>query len=173
MDGATASGSGHYAVAALVGVLYLLAFTKRLILLGGIVASGFWCYFTMFLKRIHGLLKRHLLFPTRTTAFSAFPKIPVAAPVLGTAFPDCRRRLYEKLWRRCLFLAPEYLGNVNFVSTALVGMAIGVFIMCWNITTFILFSRHFTFLAATQYPFLKYCINNSLIPLSFFCFFTC
>lgn len=69
-----------------------------------------------------------------------------------------------------LMLAPEYLGNVNFVSTALVGMAVGVFIMCWNVTTFILFSRHFTFLAATQYPFLKYCINNSVLPL-FFLFF--
>src|SRR5215213_11608536 len=70
-----------------------------------------------------------------------------------------------------LMLAPEYLGNVNFVSTALVGMAIGVFIMCWNVTTFILLSRHFTFLAATQYPFLKYCINNSVIPLSFLIFY--
>src|SRR3954451_4216660 len=70
-----------------------------------------------------------------------------------------------------LMLAPEYLGNVNFVSTALVGMAIGVFIMCWNVTTFILFSRHFTFLAATQFPFLKYCINNSIIPLSFLVFY--
>src|SRR5687767_3584975 len=70
-----------------------------------------------------------------------------------------------------LFLAPEYLGNVNFVSTALVGMAVGVFIMCWNVTTFILFSRHFTFLAATQYPFLKYCINNSIIPVVFLIFF--
>src|SRR6478672_8417765 len=70
-----------------------------------------------------------------------------------------------------LMLAPEYLGNVNFVSTALVGMAIGVFIMCWNVTTFILFSRHFTFLAATQYPFLKYCINNSIIPIAFLVFY--
>ena len=55
-----------------------------------------------------------------------------------------------------LFLAPEYLGNTNSLSCAIMGMSIGVFIMCWNITTFILFSRHFTFLAATQYPFLKY-----------------
>lgn len=70
-----------------------------------------------------------------------------------------------------LMLAPEYLGNVNFVSTALVGMAVGVFIMCWNVTTFILFSRHFTFLAATQFPFLKYCINNSIIPLLFLFFY--
>src|SRR5829696_2200716 len=70
-----------------------------------------------------------------------------------------------------LFLAPEYLGNTNSLSAAIMGMAIGVFIMCWNITTFILFSRHFTFLAATQYPFLKYCINNSVIPLSFLFFY--
>ncbi|WP_165917409.1 patatin-like phospholipase family protein [Flaviaesturariibacter aridisoli] len=70
-----------------------------------------------------------------------------------------------------LFLAPEYLGNVNALSTLLVGASVGVFIMCWNITTFILFSRHFTFLAATQFPFLKYCINNAVLPLSFLFFF--
>ncbi len=70
-----------------------------------------------------------------------------------------------------LFLAPEYLGNVNSISAAIMGISIGVFIMCWNITTFILFSRHFTFLAATQYPFFKYCINNSVIPLTFLIFY--
>jgi len=70
-----------------------------------------------------------------------------------------------------LFLAPEYLGNTNSISTAIMGMAIGVFIMCWNITTFILFSRHFTFLAATEYPFFKYCINNSAIPIVFLVFY--
>ena len=70
-----------------------------------------------------------------------------------------------------LFLAPEYLGNVNSISCAIMGIAIGVYIMCWNITTFILFSRQFTFLAATQYPFLKYCINNSVIPISFLIFY--
>jgi hypothetical protein len=70
-----------------------------------------------------------------------------------------------------LFLAPEYLGNVSSISFAIMGMSIGVFIMCWNITTFILFSRHFSFLAATQYPFLKYCVNNSAIPLAFLIFY--
>jgi hypothetical protein len=70
-----------------------------------------------------------------------------------------------------LFLAPEYIGNVNPIGAAIMGMSIAVFIMCWNITTFILFSRHFNFLAATQYPFLKYCINNSAIPLSFLVFY--
>ncbi|HEY0750104.1 MAG TPA: patatin-like phospholipase family protein, partial [Chitinophagaceae bacterium] len=70
-----------------------------------------------------------------------------------------------------LFLAPEYLGNVNALSAAFMGIAIAVFIMSWNITTFILFSRHFSFLAATQFPFLKYCFNNSVIPIVFIIFF--
>ncbi|HEV7622161.1 MAG TPA: patatin-like phospholipase family protein [Flavisolibacter sp.] len=70
-----------------------------------------------------------------------------------------------------LFLAPEYIGNVNSLGAAIMGGSIGIFIMCWNITTFILFSRHFTFLAATQYPFLKYCINNSVIPVTFLVFY--
>ena len=70
-----------------------------------------------------------------------------------------------------LFLAPEYLGQVNALSAAIVGAATAVFIMSWNITTFILFSRHFKFLATTTNPFLKYCINNALIPLFFLVFY--
>ncbi|MBI1341979.1 MAG: hypothetical protein GC171_03485 [Terrimonas sp.] len=69
-----------------------------------------------------------------------------------------------------LYLAPEYLGNVNALASAIVGIAFGMFIMSWNITSFILFSKNFQFLAATTNPFLKYCINNSIIPL-FFLFF--
>ncbi|WP_207511409.1 patatin-like phospholipase family protein [Longitalea luteola] len=70
-----------------------------------------------------------------------------------------------------LYLAPEYLGNVSMLAALFVGMAIGVFIMSWNITTFILFSRHFRFLATTSNPFLKYCINNGVIPLVFLIFY--
>jgi hypothetical protein len=70
-----------------------------------------------------------------------------------------------------LYLAPEYMGKVNTLSAAIVGISVGVFIMSWNITTFILFCRHFKFLATTTRPFLKYCINNSLIPLVFLFFY--
>jgi len=70
-----------------------------------------------------------------------------------------------------LYLAPEYLGNVSSISFAIVGVAIGMFIMSWHITTFILFSRNFKFLATTTNPFLRYCINNSIIPLVFLIFF--
>ncbi|RYG43059.1 MAG: hypothetical protein EOO01_21955, partial [Chitinophagaceae bacterium] len=70
-----------------------------------------------------------------------------------------------------LYLAPEYLGNVNAVSTALVGVSIGMFIMSWNISTFVLFSKHFRFLAATTNPFLKFCINDAVIPIIFLGFY--
>ncbi|MBX3240402.1 MAG: hypothetical protein KIT80_01870 [Chitinophagaceae bacterium] len=66
-----------------------------------------------------------------------------------------------------LFLAPEYMGEVNGVSMAIVGMATGVFIMSWNVTTFILHSNQVKFLATTSKPFLKYCTNNAVIPLLF------
>src|SRR6266498_1137404 len=70
-----------------------------------------------------------------------------------------------------LYLAPEYLGNVTAISFAIVGIAVGMFIMSWHVTTFILFSRHFKFLATTTNPFLRYCINNSVIPLIFLVFY--
>lgn len=70
-----------------------------------------------------------------------------------------------------LFLGPEYLGSVNPLGAAIVGVAIGIFIMSWHITTFILFSRHFRFLATTSNPFLKYCINNSALPAVFLIYY--
>jgi hypothetical protein len=66
-----------------------------------------------------------------------------------------------------LFLAPEYLGKVNFYSTTILGLATGLFAMSWNITTFILHTGRFKFLATTTQPFFKYCLNNSIFPLAF------
>ena len=71
-----------------------------------------------------------------------------------------------------LYLGPEYLGTLNTFGYAITGIAIGMFIVSWNITTFILFSKNFRFLAATTNPFLKYCINNSIIPVVFLVFYS-
>jgi Patatin-like phospholipase len=70
-----------------------------------------------------------------------------------------------------LFFAPEYLGNVSFLGAFILGIAIGVFIMSWNVTTFILHSKRCKFLATTAKPFLKYCINNAVLPLLFLLFY--
>ncbi len=71
-----------------------------------------------------------------------------------------------------LFLAPEYFGRINFMSMMLLGAAMGIFIMAWHITTFIIHSKRMPFIGATRQAFLKYCINNSLLPLGFFIFYS-
>lgn len=64
-----------------------------------------------------------------------------------------------------LFFSPEYLGSVNILGALITGVALGVFVMSWNVTTFILHSKRFKFLATTTHPFLKYCLNNAILPL--------
>src|SRR6187402_1057321 len=54
-----------------------------------------------------------------------------------------------------LFLAPEYMGNVNALGSGIVGMSIGMFIISWNISSFILYCKHFRFLSSATNPFLK------------------
>ncbi len=70
-----------------------------------------------------------------------------------------------------LFFSPEYLGTVNILGAIITGVALGVFVMSWNVTTFILHSKRFKFLATTTHPFLKYCINNAVLPLLFILFY--
>ena len=70
-----------------------------------------------------------------------------------------------------LFFAPEYLGRVNALGALIVGIALGVFVMSWNITTFIFHSKRCKFLATAEQPFLEYCLNNFLLPLLFILFY--
>jgi hypothetical protein len=71
-----------------------------------------------------------------------------------------------------LFLSPEYLGEINFFSMMLLGGAMAVFIMAWHITTFIIHSQRVPFMGATRHSFLKFCINNSILPLVFLVFYS-
>lgn len=66
-----------------------------------------------------------------------------------------------------LFLDPEYLGHVNFLSFLIVGFAMGGFIMTWNISFYILNGYRFEFLASLVNPFVQFSFNNSLLPFSF------
>ncbi len=70
-----------------------------------------------------------------------------------------------------LFFSPEYMGSVNMLGAIFTGLALGAFVMSWNVTTFILHSKRFKFLATTTHPFLKYCINNAVLPLLFLLFY--
>ncbi len=67
-----------------------------------------------------------------------------------------------------LFLAPEYLGEIGVFSFAILGMALGGFLMAFNIYSYILHANEFPFLATLTRPFLKFCYNNIIIPLGFY-----
>jgi len=66
-----------------------------------------------------------------------------------------------------LFLNPEYLEKSGFLAYFFVGFSCGGFIMAFNISSYIINSFRFPFLATLTNPFLKYCLNNCLIPLAF------
>ncbi len=70
-----------------------------------------------------------------------------------------------------LFLAPEYLDTVSFWSYFIMGFAIGGFVMTFNISSYIINSKRFSFIAALRRPFIKFCINNSLLPLIFIVYY--
>lgn len=74
----------------------------------------------------------------------------------------------NKLGIPYLFLAPEYQGKVDIWSFAILGFSLGAFIMAFNIYSYILHAKRFPFLGTLNRPFLKFCINNSIIPLLFF-----
>lgn len=66
-----------------------------------------------------------------------------------------------------LFLAPEYLGRVDFRSFLIFGFAVGGFVMAFNLFSYVMNGFRFPFLATLSRPFYKYCINNALIPAVF------
>jgi hypothetical protein len=66
-----------------------------------------------------------------------------------------------------LFLSPEYLNKVNFLSFFLLGLSIGIFIMAFHIASYIIMGYRFRFIATLSTAFFKFWINNSTIPLVF------
>ncbi|MGB1206993.1 MAG: patatin-like phospholipase family protein [Chitinophagales bacterium] len=66
-----------------------------------------------------------------------------------------------------LFLDPEYLDVVNFMGFFWMGISFGLFVITWNIASYMMHSSRFPFLATLYSPFLHFCLNNSLIPLTF------
>ncbi|MCB9282579.1 MAG: patatin-like phospholipase family protein [Lewinellaceae bacterium] len=66
-----------------------------------------------------------------------------------------------------LFRSPEYLGQVDFWSFFFVGFAYGAMVMSWNLTVYLVGAHFFPFLATLSRPFVKFCINNFIIPFAF------
>ena len=66
-----------------------------------------------------------------------------------------------------LFLDPEYLGTVGWWSFFIIGLMCGAFIMVFNISSYIINAYTFPFIASLARPFLKYAINNFIVPVLF------
>ncbi len=67
-----------------------------------------------------------------------------------------------------LFLDPEYLHQVSWISFFLMGIGFAVFTMAFHMTTYIMEGGRFRFLAVVKWPFIHFCINNSILPLIFY-----
>lgn len=77
-----------------------------------------------------------------------------------------------------LFFSPEYLGEVNHWAFFLIGFSVGGFTMGFNTYSYIKLGPYYPFLVLVTKPFLKFCVNNFIIPVLFsiiyiinFCYF--
>ncbi len=100
-----------------------------------------------------------------------FKKYQILLVIWYMLFSIINGGLLKNYGAEALFFTPEYNDKVNVWSIVLLGIAWGMFIMTWQITTFIMHTKRFEFLASVKHPFLKYCINNSILPLSFLIFY--
>lgn len=66
-----------------------------------------------------------------------------------------------------LFLYPEYLGSVGPWAFAILGFSVGGFSTAFHLYSYVAHSRKFPFIATLSRPFLKFSINNSVIPTLF------
>ena len=71
-----------------------------------------------------------------------------------------------------LFLDPEYLHQVSWLSFALMGVGFAILTMAFHMTTYMMDGRQFRFLAVIPKPFIHFCINNSIIPFVFYLIYT-
>ncbi len=70
-----------------------------------------------------------------------------------------------------LFLSPEYQGNTSFFSFLLIGFSFGGLTMAFHSYSYMRLASRFPFLAMVNKPFVRFCINNSIIPTTFIIYF--
>lgn len=66
-----------------------------------------------------------------------------------------------------LLLEPDYLDKFDFWAVFWVGFCLGVFTLAYQLSCYIIEGYNFYFLLTDSHPFLRFCLNNSLIPTTF------
>lgn len=126
------------------------------------------------LKQIHKYLQTHLFF--RRIFYSFFFRLILLDFKKNQSllvfwvlfFAIITDNLATRYGVSYLFLGPEYMDNICFLSYFITGFACGGFIMAYNISSYVKNAFRFPFLATLKNPFLKYCLNNFILPFSFF-----
>jgi hypothetical protein len=70
-----------------------------------------------------------------------------------------------------LFYSPEYDGEIGPMSFALIGFALGGFNVAFNTYSYMKMGNKYPFLATLSRPFLRFSLNNAIIPIIFNCVF--
>ncbi|MCT4623031.1 MAG: hypothetical protein N4A46_05355, partial [Schleiferiaceae bacterium] len=71
-----------------------------------------------------------------------------------------------------LFQTPEYMHYVSPAAFLIMGLVLGLFVMAFHISSYIFYSYRFPFLATLSRPLYTFSINNSIIPIAFYLFYT-
>ncbi len=82
-------------------------------------------------------------------------------------FGYCTQTMGMKYGVPYLFLYPEYFGANTFWSFGILGFAMGGFFTAFNLYSYTTHGYRFPFIATIARPFLKFTINNALLPLLF------
>lgn len=114
------------------------------------------------IKRIIGLLKE--FFPIQLLILN-FKKNQILLLFWFFIYAIITGNLGKTLGIPFLFLDPEYKNQVNFWSLFILGIAYGILVISYFITSYILDSHRFQFLGTIRRPFAHFCLNNSIIPL--------
>ena len=78
----------------------------------------------------------------------------------------------ENIGVNYLFQTPEYLHRVSPASYFIMGLVLGLFVMAFHISSYIFYSYRFPFLATLNRPLYTFSINNSIIPIAFYLFYS-
>lgn len=70
-----------------------------------------------------------------------------------------------------LFYSPEYNSEISWISFGLIGFALGGFNVAFNTYSYMKLGNKYPFLATLSRPFLRFSLNNSILPVIFNIFF--
>jgi len=79
---------------------------------------------------------------------------------------------FRKIGYHYLFQMPEYLYRVSPLSYLIMGLVLGLFVMAFHISSYIFYSYRFPFLATLSRPLYIFSINNSIIPIAFYAYYS-